>query len=243
MAATAPSFVGSFPDLSFDKVFEFSHLTPFVKSHLRNVYLTLTGALALATVGVLADIKFHLGGTISFLATLFGVMWLNATPATKTNQASRTGVLGAVAFAQGCSAGPLMDAVIDVNPMIIAYAMAATSAVFLCFSLAALVAKRRSYLYLGGILSSAVTVLMMVRMMSMFGMGMPFSLELYLGLGIFMAYVVFDTQVIVEKASRGDADHVVHALGLFQDFIAIFIRLVIILTKKEQDKEQKRRRR
>lgn len=38
-------------------------------------------------------------------------------------------------------------------------------------------------------------MLMMVRMLSMFGMGLPFSLELYLGLGIFMAYVVFDTQV------------------------------------------------
>lgn len=54
---------------------------------------------------------------------------------------------------------------------------------------------RMALLSSSGILSSAVTVLMMVRMMSMFGMGMPFSLELYLGLGIFMAYVVFDTQV------------------------------------------------
>lgn len=60
--------------------------TPRVKSHLRNVYLTLTGALVLATAGVLADIKFHLGGAASFLVTLFGVLWLSATPPTKTNQ-------------------------------------------------------------------------------------------------------------------------------------------------------------
>lgn len=43
--------------------------------------------------------------------------------------------------------------------------------------------------------------------------------------------MIHRAQVIVEKANRGETDHVVHALGLFQDFVAIFIRLLIILVR------------
>mmetsp|Transcript_11311 Transcript_11311/g.20435 ORF Transcript_11311/g.20435 Transcript_11311/m.20435 type:complete len:244 (-) Transcript_11311:1210-1941(-) len=241
--ATAAGFGSSFSQMPLDKIFTFSHLTPRIKSHLCNVYLTLAAALALATVGVLADIKYHLGGQITFLVSLFGMLWLAATPPTKVNQTSRGGVLGAISFSQGCSIGPLLDAVIDVSPAIIAWATAATSTVFLCFSLAALVARRRSFLYLGGILSSAVMMLSLMRIGSMFGFGLSISFELYLGLAVFMGYVVFDTQMIVEKANRGDTDHVMHALELFQDFVSIFVRLVIILTQKEQNKSRKERRR
>ena len=40
-------------------------------------------------------------------------------------------------------------------------------------------------------------------------------------------------QVIVEKAYAGDTDHIKHALDLFVDFAAIFVRLVIILLKSQ----------
>ena len=61
----------------------------------------------------------------------------------------------------------------------------------------------RSYLFLGGILSSAISAMMLLRLGSwMFGgrSGFGHSLELYGGLAVFIGYVLFDTQVHMEAA-------------------------------------------
>jgi hypothetical protein len=188
--------------------------------------------------------------------------------------------------------------------------------VFACFSAAALVTKRRSYLYLGSMCSSAIMLLMVMRLGSrLFGRSaLSFQAELYLGLCVFVCYVLVDTQVrcgaagllarerlhwqrcaatlgpprargtqpaqgtlqalrctgaaprrrrrppaaspaspppplqmVVERASAGDMDHVQHAMDLFVDFVAIFVRLLIILMqnngkreKREREKREKR---
>lgn len=58
---------------------------------------------------------------------------------------------------QGFSLGSLIELVLEVDPSTLVTALLATTTVFVCFAGAALLAKRRSYLYLGGILSSAMT--------------------------------------------------------------------------------------
>lgn len=39
-----------------------------------------------------------------------------------------------------------------------------------------------------------------------------------------------DTQEIVEKADRGDMDYVEHSFTSFTDFVAVFVRILIINT-------------
>lgn len=56
--------------------------------------------------------------------------------------------------------------------------------------------------------------------------------QLYLGLVAMCGFVLFDTQLIVEKRRAGSRDFVTHALDLFIDFIGIFRRLLVILTQK-----------
>ena len=50
-------------------------------------------------------------------------------------------------------------------------------------------------------------------------------------------------QLIVEKASAGDFDHVRHALDLLVDVIAIFVRILVILMKRAEDENRKEERR
>lgn len=53
--------------------------------------------------------------------------------------------------------------------------------------------------------------------------------QLYFGLLIFVGYMVVDTQEIIEKAHLGDMDYVKHSLTLFTDFVAVFVRILIIM--------------
>lgn len=53
--------------------------------------------------------------------------------------------------------------------------------------------------------------------------------QLYFGLLIFLGYMVFDTQEIIERAHYGDLDYVKHALTLFTDFVAVLVRILIIM--------------
>lgn len=67
-----------------------------------------------------------------------------------TTVCRRYALLGGAAFTQGLVVGPLIDAVMYINPALVLTAFLATAAVFACFSLASMLSKRRSYLYLGG---------------------------------------------------------------------------------------------
>lgn len=46
--------------------------------------------------------------------------------------------------------------------------------------------------------------------------------------------MIFDTQLVVEKASLGDRDFAWHAMELFIDFVGIFVRICIILLRNKQ---------
>lgn len=59
-------------------------------------------------------------------------------------------------------------------------------------------------------------------------------LQLYLGLFVFAGYIIFDTQVMVERASMGVPDYIHDALQLLLDFVAVFVRILIILVSRRE---------
>jgi len=96
----------------------------------------------------------------------------------------------------------------------------------------------------GGILGSVMFYMAIASLANLFlGWHIIQEVQIYLGLLVFSGYVVFDTQVIIEKASQGQTDVVKHSLELFIDFAAIFVRILIILMRnKESDDRRKRNR-
>ncbi len=139
--------------------------------------------------------------------------------------------------------GPLVESVLDINPSIVLSAFLGTVVIFACFSLAAIYAERRSMLYLGGILGSALSLMTFFGLMNIFFRStLIFNFQLYFGLLVFVGYVCFDTQLIIEKASVGDLDVQRNALDLFLDFVAIFVRILIILANNNKKKNENKRR-
>ena len=65
------------------------------------------------------------------------------------------------------------------------------------------------------------------------------------GLLVACLYVVYDTQLIIERAERGDKDVPIHTMILFMDLVDIFIRVIQLLLelKKNSEEKEKRRRR
>jgi len=162
----------------------------------------------------------------------------------------RVGILAVLGWAQGLSLGPLFNMAMDIDPRIVSTALLGTATIFICFSLSALTAQRRSWLYLGGMLSSALSLLLLSRLVNLFASSLfLFYVELYVGLAIFCTFIIFDTQVMIEKAAQGDEDYVWAAMELFIDLVGIVVRLLIILmnnadkSKKKDTKEAKSSRR
>ena len=55
--------------------------------------------------------------------------------------------------------------------------------------------------------------------------------------------VVLLLQMIIERAYAGEKDHIQHAMSLFVDFMAIFVRILVILMQNAEKKDDRKRKR
>lgn len=68
----------------------------------------------------------------------------------------------------GIGMGPLLEYVSVVDPSIIVTALLGTSLVFVCFSIASMLAERGSWLYLGGTLMTLLTSMSLMSLANIF---------------------------------------------------------------------------
>lgn len=220
-----------------------------VKDHLVRVYATLTGMMLVAAAGAYVEIYnlfLFRAGLLSSLLSMATVIGIQMLPYNVENGNKRWGLLWSFAFLQGMSIGNLVSFVLYFDPTGSTVLLALTSSVliFACFTVCAVLAERRTMIYLGALLSSAVSLLFWTSLANSFiGSRMLWSAELYVGLLVFAAYIIFDTQLIVEKASLGNLDVAGHCVELFVDLVAIFVRILIIISKSRDDKKRKERER
>lgn len=218
-------------------------LEPSVRYHLSKVYGCLTATCAAATVGSLIHLRgIWEAGFLSALISLGLVLGLIFTPDNGKNFNMRFGLLMGFGAFTGHSLGLLLEQVIYINPAIVVTALVGTTTIFTCLSAAALLAKRGKYLFLGGILMSTLSAMALISLGNLlFRSYFVQEINLYLGLAVMAGFVLFDTQMILEKHRMGSNDCIAHSLDLFYDVVSIFRRLLIILTQKEQNNERKKK--
>ncbi len=100
----------------------------------------------------------------------------------------------------------------------------------------------QSVIFFAGALFSGLSILMVMSLLNIFiGSTLIFRAEMYLCLAVFMGFVLFDTQLIVEKCNNGDKDYIWHSVDLFLDFINIFRQLMIIMAMNNDKKEKRKK--
>jgi len=220
-----------------------SKIEPNVRYHLAKVYSCLTATTLCAAVGAFVHLfGIWEAGLLSALGSLVLVLLLSTTVDNSKNFYTRLGMLLGFGMLSGHSLGPLLDHVIAVNPQIVVTALVGTSVVFISFTCAALLAERGKFLFLGGILMSVLSTVTLVSLANLFLQSQAiYQAHLYIGLFVMSAFILYDTQAIMEKRRAGSTDFVKHSLDLFFDLATVFRRLLIILTQKEERNQRKRR--
>jgi len=226
--------------ISLKALTDFSKLDQPTRQHLKSVYSCLALSVLVAGCGsglhLFTDVLKG-GGLLCGLASIALLLALAFTPYDGKNQTKRFGFLAGFSFFVGLGLGPLMEVVTQINPTIVPTAFLSTTLIFVCFTLSALWAEQRKFLYLGGTLMSALTIMMFLSLANLFiGSTMIYQIHLYGGLFVFCGLILYDTQLIVEKRRMGDRDYVWHSVDLFLDFVNIFRRLMVILAQKEKKK-------
>ena len=184
-----------------------------------------------AVVGVQLYLWTHLAPMLFFIGTMLCLWGFHG----ERDQAKRTYYLFGFGVCKGAAIGSLVETALYMDPAIVTTAFLVTLVVFGCFAGAALFAKRRSYMYLGATLGSVMGWMCLASILNIFMRSSLINDALvYGGLLVFCAYVLFDTQLIIERAAGGDRDHQRAALTLFIDFAAIFVRVLIILMKMQK---------
>merc|ERR1712224_46782 len=136
-------------------MFKFKDVSEKTQTHLKNVYGNLFVCTGICALGMYLNAYTVLQGFIWTVAIMIGmgfatykIQFANAP------ESERIGYLWALAFSMGFLVGPAMHEIAEVAPEILIQAVSYTAIMFGSFSAMAMFSKRRSYLFLGGIISS-----------------------------------------------------------------------------------------
>ncbi|KAI9099400.1 inhibitor of apoptosis-promoting Bax1-domain-containing protein [Phlyctochytrium arcticum] len=220
-----------------------SNLSPSVRQHVQRVYTNLALMLATSVVGsCLFSAGILTGGLWSLILCVGCMLGFSFVAPTPANDTLRKGLLYGFALTKGLSLGPLIEYTRYANPSSLPLALSGTALIFGCFSVSVLMSPTRNALYTRGLLASGSMVLLMLSLVNMFSRSSKlFTLELYGGLMLFAGYVIYDTQIMIAKAELGMRDYMRSSMELYVDIVAMFVHIVMILNRKEEERDRKRR--
>ncbi|KAF6157290.1 hypothetical protein GIB67_004228 [Kingdonia uniflora] len=213
---------------NYDSLKNFRQISPVVQNHLKLVYLSLCCTLVASAVRVWLHLLWNIGGFLTTIRCFVSMIWLLSTPANQENK--RVSLLMAAGLFKGASIGPLIELAIKID-----------TSVWLVLS-SSHVGKASGILLLGrpAFIWALRPLLVALRFFHFWRICC--YVQLYFGLLVFVGYIVVNTQEIIEKAHLGDLDYVKHTLTFFTDFVAVFVRILIIMLKNSMEKETEKKR-
>ena len=233
---------------SFSDIFSFKDVSPKTQEHLTKVYTLILTCAVVCALGMYVNATVIVAGFLKQMISIIASIYLVYQISNKRNSEDlRKAYLAGFAFMLGFLVGPTMHYLItDVDPTIVTQAVSYTAVAFISFSAVSLFSKRRSYLFLGGIIMTLIQGMVLYRLFAWISGASVINMP-YLLIGLLTAclYIIYDTQLIIERAERGDKDVVGHALLLFFDLFDLFIKILKILIKlseEEKRKQEKNRR-
>lgn len=237
------------PAVSRQSLFNLSHFSLPQKRHISNIYASLTVNVLLTAIGVYIQLYvLALPPLLSFILSIGCVLGLSfssqkANFEGKMLTKERCAYFGGFGLLNGMLIANYLHAVhFYVGPQIIPTAFLASVAVFCCLSACALVATQRSYLYLGSLLSGALMYFSLASLLNIL-LKIKFlnDVLLWAGLLMYIGFVVYDTQLAVAQFDGGNRDFLLHALQFYINFLSIFMRLVAILSERQEEGNRRRR--
>ncbi|CAF0954485.1 unnamed protein product [Rotaria sordida] len=226
--------------------------SPVVKEHLRSTYAHFAGGLAMT--GTFAYIFHRTGWSarimmmnkwaylgVSLLGTI-GALFATQAIDDQQNPGLKYTTWAIFNGAMGLTLAPIYF----MQPALIARAALMTTGIVGSISAVGMTARREQYLWLGAPLMAGLVA---VCLASIGSIALPATairtlsvlenVSLYGGLAVFSGLVLWDTQKIIAHAenahyTRQQLSPINDALGIYLDFINIFIRILTIMDNRRR---------
>jgi FtsH-binding integral membrane protein len=221
-------------------MFSFSDIAEKTKTHLTKVYGTIMLSCLFSAIGAFLNHSFMINGFLLHIASIILSIFLVCQIQNRNkSESERVAYLVALAFQLGFLIGPVINMLLEFEPELLIQAVFLTATAFSSFSLISLCSKRRSFLFLGGLIMTLIQGMAMYRLFSwLFGYNSLNMGFLMIGLFTCCLFIIYDTQMIIERAERGDKDVPSHALLLFIDLFNMFIKILQILMKLKEGESE-----
>lgn len=194
--------------------------------------ITAVSAAAFWRSGIayrMAPLPFAL---LSIGASIASMIALRSTTE-QDSMALRTALFTIFTGAQGLALCPLFS----LGGPLLMQAAAGTAAVVGSLSLVAASAPSESFLSWAGPLSLGLGLVFASSLGSLFfpGSALLHNIVMYGGLAVFGGFTLVDTQRVVADARRAYTfDPIQHSLGIYMNFLNIFIRIAVLLDSKKK---------
>ena len=142
---------------SISTIFSFKDVSPKTQDHLTKVYTLLLTSAVVCALGMYVNATFIIDGFLKQMMAMIASMYLAyQTQNRRNSEDHRKGYLAGLAFMMGFIVGPALHYLMEVEPRIVMQAVSYTAGAFISFSAISLFSKRRSYLFLGGIITTLI---------------------------------------------------------------------------------------
>merc|ERR1712032_1786996 len=187
----------------FTAMFKFTDLSDKTRSHLTKVYGNVMMSALLCAVAMWINAHVVFSGFFMTILIVIGMTYLTYKICTPyASESEKMGYMWALAFSMGFMTGPAMHAIADFNPQIITTAVVITGVMFASFSAISIFSKRRSFLFLGSLITSLISCMILYNIISWltgYGTTKESLGYLMLTLSIACMYIIYDTQNIIER--------------------------------------------